>query len=116
VFLKKLKSSVAIHRLDFSNRPIREASFMLLKQLSGALLGLLMLATLVFIWAGVTRVIALVVERALCWQVSYAGVCHLRGAWVFLIWCVVALGNLLIIGLLIEKINRPIDKNGRGKI
>jgi hypothetical protein len=84
---------------------------MLLKQLSSALLGLLMLATLVFIWAGITRVIASFVERALCWQVNYAGVCHLRGAWVFLIWCVVALVNLLIIGLLIEKISQPMKRN-----
>jgi hypothetical protein len=113
--LKKLEEQRCRPRAGIPKPPDHGDKFMLLKQLSSALLGLFMLAILVFIWAGATRALSLFVERVWCWQINSVDVCHLRGAWVFLIWCVIALVNLLIIGLLIERVSRPIDRNGRGE-
>jgi hypothetical protein len=75
-----------------------------LKKAGGILLGALLLGLAVLAWGLVTGGIVSYAERAWCWNASEPASCHFRGVWTFLLWSIVGIANLLILGLLVERL------------
>jgi uncharacterized membrane protein len=69
-----------------------------------AALGAILIAASVIVWKYVTGAMTLFVEDFWCSTFEKADVYHFRGYQHFLIWTVIAIMNLLIVGLLFDRI------------
>jgi hypothetical protein len=82
----------------------------LVKQAMMALLGAALLVGALLVWYYLTGRITLFIEQALCSSASVAEPCRLRGASFFLLWTVIGLVNIVLIGLLIDRLNDRLQR------
>lgn len=73
------------------------------KQVALVALGAILIAAFVIVWKYVTGAMTLFVENFWCTTFEKADVCRIRGYQHFLIWTVIGIVNVLIVGLLFDR-------------
>lgn len=67
-------------------------------------LGMILIVVFAFVWKYVTGAMTLFLEDLWCTTIDQAGVCRYRGYQHFLLWSVVGIVNLVVLGVLWERI------------
>jgi hypothetical protein len=76
----------------------------LARQVALVALGAIIIAAAVIFWKYVTGAMTSLVENTWCTTIEKAAVCQFRGYQHFLIWTSIGITNLLILGLIVDRI------------
>ena len=82
----------------------------LVKRVMMGVLGAVLLVGIALVWKYLTGRMTLLIEQVLCWNAPLVETCRFRGASFFLVWSVVGLVNILILGLLLERLNDRLQR------
>ena len=82
----------------------REIAMSVARQIALVALGAIVIAAAVIVWKYATGTMTSLVEDTWCTMIAKATVCQFRGYQHFLIWTVIGIVNLLILGLIVDRI------------
>ena len=74
------------------------------RQIALIALGAIVIVAAVIVWKYSTGAMTSLVENTWCTIIAKAAVCQFRGYQHFLIWTVIGIMNLLILGLIVDRI------------